>query len=160
MTDSREPRGLNGRAGMWLAILAILAVSLAVGARGAQGPPSPAERVEHLTSQVRCPTCRSQSVADSDAPAAVAIRDEIRRRVGQGESDTAILNFLVDRFTEDVRLNPAAKGVGVLVWALPVLGVLVVSGCIAAVFLRRSRQRSAGATDADRELVERALRAR
>lgn len=143
---------------MWLAMTAVLAVALAVGAQAPDGPPSQAERVEHLTSQVRCPTCRSQSVADSDAPAAVAIRDEIRRRVGAGESDAAILGFLVDRFTEDVRLNPRAKGVGILVWALPVAGVVAVVAAMATVFLRRSRQRHAHrASDDDRRLVEEAM---
>ena len=145
----------------WMAMLAIVGVSLVVGARGPDGPPTADQRVERITSEVRCPTCRGQSVADSDSPAAVSIRQEVRRRVDAGESDAAIKGYLVDRFTDDILLSPKAEGVGLVVWVLPAAGVLAVAGGLAFVFVRRARvARTTGTatvSEADRDLVSRAL---
>src|SRR5439155_12319481 len=74
----------------WLALLAILVVALVVGTHGKSGRLTVDQRVHRVADELRCPTCRSQSMADSDAAAAKAGRLEIRRRVLAGESDAEI----------------------------------------------------------------------
>lgn len=143
----------------WLAMFAIVGISLVIGSRGPGGPRTVDQRVESITSQVRCPTCRGQSVADSDSPAAVSIRHEVRRRVEVGESDSAIKGYLVDRFTDDILLSPKAQGAGLVVWMLPAIGVLSVAAGLAVVFVRRARTAApTTVSEADRDLVSRALR--
>lgn len=115
----------------WLPYLAfgpVLVVALVVGSQRGAGPVTAQGRVDRIAERVRCPTCESQSVADSRAPASDAIRDEVRRRVDAGEQDDQILSFLVSSYGRDILLEPERKGLAGLVWALPVaatVGALV-----------------------------------
>ena len=76
--------------------------------------------MKRVASEVRCPTCRQLSAAESDAPAAEAVRVAIAARVEQGDSDAEIRAFLVDSYGKDILLTPGRSGVAALVWALPV----------------------------------------
>lgn len=136
----------------------ILAVCLGIAGRGQSGPPTDAQRVSHITAEIRCPTCRGLSAAESDAPPAMAIRDEVLRRVQAGQTDGEILGFVVSRYGKDILLKPEAKGVALLVWALPVIVVVCAVGGLVLAF-RRWRPPGGGAppSDADKALVERAL---
>jgi cytochrome c-type biogenesis protein CcmH len=140
----------------WGLLALVLVGALAVGSRGQSGPPTEDQRVQRISSVIRCPTCRGLSAAQSDAPSAEAIRDEVRRRVQEGETDSQIKAYLISRYGEDILLQPRSK----LVWALPVLGVGAAVGGLGLV-LRRRRARPGGtASDEDQALVERAMRAR
>lgn len=145
-----------GRWASWGLLAVVLAVALVVGA-GDNSPPSDAERIERITRGVRCPTCRSQSVADSDAPAARIIREDVLRRVVQGQSDEEIEAYLFGRYGESIRLEPARRGVSALVWALPVVGLAAAVAGLTFVFRRRWRPRGRPVSAEDRALVERAL---
>ncbi|MCB1017622.1 MAG: cytochrome c-type biogenesis protein CcmH [Acidimicrobiales bacterium] len=154
------PSGGGGpKAWVWAVMAAVVLVALVVGTRPDDTPRTNEERAHALADTLKCPTCRSQSVADSDAPVSKEIRTEINRRIEAGETDEAIRDYLVGRFGEDVVLTPAASGVTGLVWVLPV--VLLVAGAFGlAVAFRRWRRRSPMAvTDDDRALVEQARRA-
>lgn len=139
----------------WVALVAVAAGALTVGARGG-GPATDAERARAIAERVRCPTCRSQSAAESDAPASRAIREEIARRVAAGQPDDEILAYFADRFGKDVILQPEGSGVAALVWALPV-GAVVLGLAGLAVAFRRWRPGGAAPTDEDRRLVGEAL---
>src|SRR5687768_18262621 len=108
----------------------VLLGAVAVGVWPDDSPRTSEERVQALASTTRCPTCRSQSVADSDAPIAREIRDDIRRRVEAGESDGQIRDFLVGRFGQDVLLTPPGSGVAGLVWVIPVAAVVLAAGAL------------------------------
>ena len=140
----------------WLPYLVfgpVLLVALVVGSRGGDGPPTAQGRVDRIGKQVRCPTCESQSVADSRAPASDAIREEVRRRVDNGQSDGDILSFLEGRYGKDILLKPEAKGVAGLVWALPVAAAVCALAGLGFAF-RRWRGRPPSRVSAeDQELV-------
>ncbi|MDQ4131673.1 MAG: cytochrome c-type biogenesis protein CcmH [Actinomycetota bacterium] len=136
----------------------VLGGALAVGARGDGGPATIEERLRSITSEIRCPTCRSQSVADSDAPAARFMRDEVRQRLQAGESDGEITAYLVSRYGDDIRLEPERTGVAGLVWVLPVAGVLIAVTGLGLVFRRGRRRPAETVSAADRARVEQALR--
>jgi cytochrome c-type biogenesis protein CcmH len=141
----------------WLGLAVVLFAALGVGSQGRSGPPTQEQRVHRITSVMRCPTCRGLSVAQSDAPSAEAIRDEVRRRVQDGQTDAQIKAFLVSRYP-DILLSPEAKGVGLLVWALPVVAVAAAVTGVTVVVRRRRVGPRRRASAADRALVERALR--
>jgi cytochrome c-type biogenesis protein CcmH len=135
----------------------VLIAAFAVGAQRGDGPPTDAQRIQRITSQLRCPTCRGLSAADSDSPAAQFMREETGRRVRAGESDGQIRGFFVDRYGSDVLLKPERRGVAGLVWALPVIAaILAVAGLLLA-FRRWRPRRQAPVSAADRALVEEAL---
>src|SRR5207248_4839187 len=104
----------------WLALAMVLVVALAIGARH-HGTETLDTHVRRIASEVKCPTCQGESAADSNAASSEAIRDEIRTRLQQGQSDGEIRAFLVSRFGRDILLKPSASGVSGLVWALPVV---------------------------------------
>ena len=150
---------MNRRA-TWGLLAVVLLGALAVGSQR-QGSPSAADRERSIAGELRCPTCAGQSVAASDAPAAQAIREEIHRRVGEGQSRDEIVEFVLSRYP-DSRIVPEATGFGALVWVLPVLAAAGTVVALAGVHRRRRRARpsSGGASAADKELVEKALRSR
>jgi cytochrome c-type biogenesis protein CcmH len=140
----------------WGLLALVLVGALAVGSRGESGPATEDQRVQRIASVIRCPTCRGLSAAQSDAPSAEAIRDEVRRRVQEGQSDTQIKDYLISRYGEDILLQPRSK----LVWALPVVGGAAAVGGL-VLLLRRRRVRPGGrASDDDEALVAQAMRAR
>lgn len=141
-------------------LLLVVGTALFIGTRSSGGPASAAQRADHIANEVRCPTCEGLSAAESDTPASLAIRNEIRRRVDMGESDDEIRSFLVGSYGHDILLRPGATGVAALVWALPVAALVCAMAGLALAF-RRWRSRSAlcaPVTAEDRLLVDRALR--
>lgn len=142
----------------WALLVVVLAGALAVGSRGRAGPPTEDQRVRRITSVVRCPTCQGLSAAQSDAPAARSIDEEVRRRVQAGESDAEIKRYLVSRYGDDILLQPEADGVGALVWALPVAATGVAVAVLVVVLGRRRVRPGRAVSAADQALVEEALR--
>jgi cytochrome c-type biogenesis protein CcmH len=140
-----------------LALVAVVALALffaVVGGRNA--PTSPAKRADTIARGVRCPTCGGQSVAESAAPAAGAIRAEIRRRVGAGQSRDEIEAYLEGRYGGDILLTPPRTGVGGLVWVVPVVAVVSGAAGLAVALQRWSRRSLAHPSDEDRALVAKA----
>jgi cytochrome c-type biogenesis protein CcmH len=124
----------------WLALLVVLTTALIAGASAGSGEPATAaERTSRLAKELRCPTCRGLSVADSDAKAADAIRDEIQVRVTAGQSDDEVRAYLVSRYGEDILLKPRGSGFTGLVWAIPVVALVAAGGGLAFAFRRWSR---------------------
>jgi len=141
----------------WLLMAVVLAVALAIGAQGRSGPMTQSERVKHIASEIRCPTCRNQSAAESDAAAAKAVRDEIDRRVKAGQSDGEIVAFMVSRYGSDILLKPEGSGVASLVWILPVVAVVAALFGLGIAFRRWRARPGLEVSPEDRALVEREL---
>ncbi len=137
----------------WGLLALVLVGALAVGSLGQSGPPTEDQRVDRISSVVRCPTCRGLSAAQSDAPSAEAIRDEVRRRVQLGETDAQIKDYLISRYGEDILLQPRSR----VVWVLPVLGVAAAVGGLVLVLRRRGVRPGRKASEADEALVAKAL---
>ncbi len=120
---------------------------------GSSESSSPQATSAAIAATIRCPQCRSQSAAESAAPAAVAIRAEISRRVDAGQSRAEIQQYFVSKYGRDVLLTPEGSGVSAVVWVLPVAAL--VCGAAALTFaLRRWRVPHVEASEADRRLVD------
>ncbi len=141
----------------WLVLSVVLVGALVLGS-GDDGPRTSAERSTDLASQLRCPTCQGQSVLDSNAPAAEAIRTEVRRRVDAGESDERILAYIDGQFADSLLLTPPRSGVGALVWILPVAGLVVAVAGLGVAFCKWRADPAPELTDDDRRRVAEALR--
>ncbi|MFN2606638.1 MAG: cytochrome c-type biogenesis protein CcmH [Acidimicrobiales bacterium] len=135
----------------------MLAVTLLVGSHGRSAAPSDASRAHRIDTEIRCPTCRGLSAADSDAPAAQAIRDEVLRRVQAGQTDGEVRAYLVSRYSADILLKPRSSGIAGLVWALPVVALVLAVGGLALAFARWRAHPGTRVSDADRALVDQAL---
>lgn len=128
-----------GRWAPWALLVVVVASALLVGTTD-RDTTTDAQRAQRIAESVRCPTCRGQSVASSDAPAAANVRTEIERRVAEGESDDQIRAALVARFGGSIQLNPPRSGVAGLVWVLPVAGLVFAGGGLVFAFRRWRRE--------------------
>jgi cytochrome c-type biogenesis protein CcmH len=142
----------------WIFMAVVLVGSLTIGS-WPHGSPSLEARVHSLSDKVRCPACESQSVASSDAPAANAIRVEIRRRMLHHQSEDQITDYLVSRYGEDILLEPSRTGIGALVWIVPVVAVIIAFVAIGFRFRGwRARPDAPPVSADDRALVDAARR--
>jgi cytochrome c-type biogenesis protein CcmH len=124
---------------MWIVLLVVVVGALVAGTQD-RGDRTDADRVQSIAESVRCPTCRGQSVADSDAPAAANVHKDIERRVAAGESDDQIRAALAARFGDGILLSPPSSGVAGLVWVLPVVAVVASAGALTFAFRRWRRE--------------------
>jgi cytochrome c-type biogenesis protein CcmH/NrfF len=99
--------------------------------------PAAAQRVAHLESLVKCPACDDLSVAESNAPSAIAVRNEIVHDVKAGWSDTTILTTLEGQYGSSILLSPSGSTLDDLLWVTPV-AILVIG---LALFGRLARRR-------------------
>ena len=112
---------------LWcLAFLCVLAIVLleAPSTASTQG------RIDHLETLVKCPACDDLSVAESNATSSIAVRQDIARRVKEGQSDNKILTSLEATYGTSILLSPSTSGLGLVLWLVPfaVVVALVVAG--------------------------------
>jgi cytochrome c-type biogenesis protein CcmH len=91
-----------------------------------------------LMQEIRCLVCQGQSIADSDAELAGDMRSLIRQRIAAGEKPADVRNWLVERYGDWVTFAPPVKPLTWLLYAAPIL-LLVVGGAIAAKRLGRRK---------------------
>jgi cytochrome c-type biogenesis protein CcmH len=107
-------------------------------------------RARALSRELRCMVCQNQSIDDSDAPLARDLRILVRERLVAGDSDSQVLDFLVNRYGEFVLLRPRFQWQTVLLWLTPILVLLLGVGSIVVAWRRASRApRNAASTKAD-----------
>ena len=126
---------------VWLLILALLPiVAGATNAGDVAGFNDEQEaRYRKLTSELRCLVCQNQNIADSDAPLAADLRNQVKRQILAGESNAQITDYLTERYGDFVLYKPQFKIITLMLWLGPVLLVLLALGT-AFSFARRSRQ--------------------
>lgn len=81
--------------------------------------PAKAQTFNALIKEFRCVTCPNQSIADSQAPVASAMREDIFRRVQTGESAEDIRRYLLSRYGEYVTYRPRLKPATWFLWSGP-----------------------------------------
>jgi cytochrome c-type biogenesis protein CcmH len=91
-----------------------------------------------LMDSLRCLTCQSQSIADSDAPMAGDMRHQVRTRLAAGETPEAVRGWLIGRYGDYISYRPAP---GATTWPLFVVPVLLLVAAL-LVIARRLRGRS------------------
>ncbi len=99
-------------------------------------------RARALSAQLRCMVCQNQSIDDSNAELAKDLRLLVRERITAGDSDEAVITYLVSRYGEFVLLKPRFETKTLLLWGAPI--VLLLAGAV--VMIVSARRRSGKAT--------------
>jgi len=107
-------------------------------AKPAAEDPALEARVNALAEELRCLVCQNQTLADSNAPLAVDLRNQIRERLRQGASERDIIGFMVERYGDFVLYRPPFKSTTLLLWTGP---LLLMIGGLAALYYRLARRR-------------------
>ena len=98
------------------------------------------QRYRNLIEELRCPKCQNQNIADSDAPIATDLRNEIFRMLEEGKSNDEIIDFLVSRYGDFVLYKPPLTSRTLLLWYGPA-GMLVIGfGVLGVILIRRRSQ--------------------
>ncbi len=137
--------------------LAPLLLLLVLGAIGFAQQVQLEQRVFEIARQLRCPSCVSESVADSNAPIAQQMRVLIQDQLERGASETEIFAYFQGRYGDWIMLDPPKRGIHLVAWLLPVIvGLLAVA--IVAVLVRRWLANSRTPVEATPEELERVRR--
>lgn len=136
------------------ALLACLVLAPLAGAvDSGQRFEDPAEqsRYERVIRDLRCLVCRSESIADSNAPLAADLRREVETLMRAGRSDEEIYAFMTERYGDFVLLQPPVAPRTWLLWAAPALFLAGGIAVVLVVVRRRARVARADPAALDEE---------
>lgn len=98
-------------------------------------------RAVALGTELRCVVCQAQSINDSEATMARDLRRLVRERIAAGDSDTAIRDYVRQRYGDFILLRPPVQQNTYLLWLFPAL-ITVGGGWWVIRFIRQQRKRS------------------
>lgn len=99
------------------------------------------EDFKALSFELRCLVCQNQNLADSNAPLAKDLRDQVHQQLAEGKSKDEVVSFLTDRYGEFVLYKPQFSAKNALLWGGPIaILLLVLGGFLIAIY--RSNQQS------------------
>jgi cytochrome c-type biogenesis protein CcmH len=114
---------------MHLLIMAMFSVAVPMAARAVQPDEIMADtkqeqRARAISGGLRCLVCQNQSIDDSDAPLAKDLRLLVRERITAGDSDVAVVDYVVAVYGDFVLLKPPLKPETMLLWLSPLVLLL------------------------------------
>jgi cytochrome c-type biogenesis protein CcmH len=118
-----------------LILVALLAILGAVAWSARPHDTTAGERVDRITSELRCVTCQGLSVRDSPAASARQMRDLVAQRVAEGRTDDEIKGEFRASYGDWVLLSPPTSSWTGLVWLVP-LAALAAGVAVALARLR------------------------
>lgn len=93
-----------------------------------------------LVNELRCPKCQNQSIADSDAPLAVDLRDRVYLMTMEGQSREDIIEFMRVRYGDFVHYKPPVNASTLILWVGP--AAVLLGGVLTIVLMTRRQRRS------------------
>ena len=135
--------------------VSLLALVLAAAGALAQDP-ALEKRVMGLAHELRCLVCQNQTLADSNAPLAVDLRNQIREQLARGASEREVREFMVARYGDFVLYRPPFKASTYALWGGPFL-LLLAGAWLLWRRVTRRRAPPAQLTEAERARAARLL---
>lgn len=120
--------------------LALIGPALAVNPDEVLADRALEARARAISAELRCMVCQNQSIDDSDAELAKDLRLLVRERLKNGDSDEAVIAYVVSRYGDFVLLKPRFEPKTLLLWGMPVVLLLVGAGTILLAARRRGRR--------------------
>jgi cytochrome c-type biogenesis protein CcmH len=117
-------------------LLSLAGAALAIDTEKAFEDPALQARYEHINRELRCLVCQNQTIADSNATLAQDLRKEVREMIAAGKTDDEIRTFMIERYGDFVLYRPRMTATNFLLWAAPVL-LLLIGGFIGIRYVRR-----------------------
>jgi len=102
-------------------------------------------RTDTLSEVMRCPVCQGLSINDSPSESARNMKRQVRAMIAAGYDDDQVLLYFETAYGEFIRMVPKAKGFNLLVWIIPVVGLLGGLWLVMGTVRRREDVASSGA---------------
>jgi cytochrome c-type biogenesis protein CcmH len=128
------------RACLLAILLALGGAAHAIDAEDAFDDPVLQERYENINRELRCLVCQNQTIADSNATLAQDLRREVRDMIAAGQTDAQIREFMIERYGDFVLYRPRMTAGNFLLWAAPVLLLLIGAIVLVRVVRRRAQE--------------------
>ena len=94
-------------------------------------------REYNLFSQIMCPICDGQTIAESQASIAEDMKKMIRDQIKDGKEDKEILKYFEERYGQEILSNPIPKGFNLTIWIAPI-SIIIISSTITIYSLRKN----------------------
>lgn len=113
-------------------------------------------RYHQLINELRCLVCQNQTIAESTAPLAVDLKEQVQKQLAAGKSNAEITTYLTDRYGDFVLYRPPFKASTALLWIGPFL--LLLGALIAALrWMRGTRKPVLAPRPVDEAAVQKLL---
>lgn len=109
---------LTRRAPVVLTIVLLAVAAIGLGT----APRMPTDRAQALEQRLRCPVCRTVSIAESPSEAANEMRRIVAAQVAAGRSDEQVIDYFQNRYGPWVVLDAPPRGQTLMLWVLVGLG--------------------------------------
>jgi len=109
--------------------------------------PDEIERLQSISSELRCLVCQNQSIAESNAGLAVDLKQQALEQIQAGKSDEAIRSYMVERYGEFILYKPAFSATNAVLWGGPFV-LLALIFVMVVKSLRRRQQAAEPITQA------------
>ena len=140
-------------------LIAFASCAFAQSAEVATPDPVVEERLKRLAEELRCLVCQNQTIADSNAPLALDLRNQIRTQIALGRSDDQIREYMVQRYGDFVLYRPPFKATTAVLWLGPLLLVALGAGVfVGVVRKRRANEEPAALSPKRRAEIEKLLK--
>jgi len=120
-----------------LLALALAALLLAAPAAASERHPTQGE----LESELMCPICAGETLAQSDTAPAQRIKAYIASRIADGATKSQIKDELVTQWGQRILAAPPRHGFNLLAWVLPLVGIVGGAGIMGLLAWRWTRVR-------------------
>jgi cytochrome c-type biogenesis protein CcmH len=120
-----------------LLALALAALLLAAPAAASESRPTQGE----LESELMCPICAGETLAQSDTAPAQRIKAYIASRIADGATKSQIKDELVTQWGQRILAAPPRHGFNLLAWVLPLVGIVGGAGIMGFLAWRWTRVR-------------------
>jgi len=94
-------------------------------------------KVTSLAEELRCLVCQNQTIAESNAPLAVDLRNQMREQLSKGASEQQVRDFMVARYGDFVLYRPPFKAATLALWLGPFALLLLGAWILRRVTRRR-----------------------
>lgn len=98
------------------------------------------QQFRELINELRCPKCQNQTIAESDAPLALDLRERVYQMTREGHTRSEIIDFMRTRYGDFVHYKPPFNASTVILWAGPGLVLLIGIATIIGITRRQRRQ--------------------
>lgn len=115
-------------------------------------------RARELSTGLRCPICRNESIDESNAALSKELRIILRERLTAGYTDAQAVDYMVQRYGEYILLKPLANGSNWLLWGAGPAMLLMALILGALTVRRRNDTRSATLSEAEQARLDEILR--
>ena len=78
-------------------------------------------KVDSISKNLRCLICQGQSVYDSQSEFAISVKDLIKKKIEEGNSDNDIYEYLKNKYGDWIMYEPELEKKTLLLWILPLI---------------------------------------